>query len=149
MIRVIVEEIELPVDLKEEIKKCGEWVLKKIGRNKKMVNVFITNDKRIKEMNYQFRGVKQPTDVLSFPYHEKKLWGEIVISLERIRENALKYNVEEREELLRVLIHGILHLKGERDYSSEERRRMFKRQEELLKEYKQIKEVEEEVERIG
>lgn len=149
MIRVIVEEIELPVDLKEEIKKCGEWVLKKIGRNKKMVNVFITNDKRIKEMNYQFRGVKQLTDVLSFPYHEKNLWGEIVISLERIRENALKYNVEEREELLRVLIHGILHLKGERDYSSEERRRMFKRQEELLKEYKQIKEVEEEVERIG
>ena len=149
MIRVIVEEIELPEDLKEEIKKCGEWILKKIGRNKKMVNVFITNDKRIKEMNYQFRGVKQPTDVLSFPYHEKKLWGEIVISLERIRENALKYNVEEREELLRVLIHGILHLKGERDYSSEERRRMFKRQEELLKEYKQIKEVEEEVERIG
>ncbi|MCD6521797.1 rRNA maturation RNase YbeY [Candidatus Calescamantes bacterium] len=148
MIRVIVEEIELPKDLEEEIKKCGEWVLEKIGRNKK-VNVFITNDKRIREMNYQFRKINQPTDVLSFPYHEKNLWGEIVISLERIRENALKYNVEEREELLRVLIHGILHLKGERDYSREERRRMFSKQEELLKEYKRIKEVGEEVERIG
>ena len=76
------------------------------------------------------------TDVLVFSYHDKDLWGELVLSVDRIRENAIKYKVNEEEEILRVLIHGILHLFGESDETEIKARRMINRQESLLKEFK-------------
>ncbi len=86
-------------------------------------------------MNKLYRGEDFSTDILAFPYREGRLWGELVISVERVRENALKYKVDEREEFLRVFIHGLLHLEGERDDEEELRKKMEKRQEDLLREY--------------
>ena len=117
------------------LEKCGEWVLEKLGENGKKINVLLTGDSKIKELNKKFRGENFPTDVLSFPYHKKNLWGEIALSLERIKENAEEYGVKEEEEILRVLIHGILHLFGEIDTIPEKRRRMEEKQESLLREF--------------
>ncbi|NOZ63931.1 MAG: rRNA maturation RNase YbeY [Caldiserica bacterium] len=133
----VIKDTTCDIDIKM-FKKCGEWVLEKIGGKGKKINVLITGDERIKELNKRFRGKDSSTDVLAFPYHDKDLWGEMVLSMDRIKENALKYEVEENEEILRVLIHGILHLFGERDATEVEARKMINRQESLLKEFLQI-----------
>ncbi len=132
----IIKDTACDIDIKM-LKKCGEWVLGKIGGKDRRINVLITGDERIKELNKRFRGTDSSTDVLAFPYHDKDLWGEMVLSMDRIKENALKYGVKEEEEILRVLIHGILHLFGETDAAETEARRMINRQESLLKEFLQ------------
>ena len=131
----VIKDTSLEVDV-GMLKKCGKWVLDKIGEENKKINILVTEDERIKELNKKFRGVDSPTDVLAFPYHDKDLWGELVLSVDRIRENAIKYKVNEEEEILRVLIHGILHLFGESDETEIKARRMINRQESLLKEFK-------------
>lgn len=75
------------------------------------INVVITGRTPMKAMNSQFRGKDTATDVLSFPLDEKPI-GEIWLCPAVINENAKFYDQPLKHELLRVLIHGILHLAG-------------------------------------
>ncbi len=59
-----------------------------------------------------FRGKNHPTDVLSFNYNDKDLLGEIYISYERARVQARRYSVSYDNEILRLFVHGMLHLIG-------------------------------------
>ncbi|MDR0383297.1 MAG: rRNA maturation RNase YbeY [Spirochaetaceae bacterium] len=84
------------------------------------VSVLFCDDIFIRELNRRFRGKDEPTDVLSFPLGEcvieggEERWasGDIVISLETLRSNCKTFGVSEDEELRRLLLHGLLHLKG-------------------------------------
>jgi probable rRNA maturation factor len=85
------------------------------------LSVFFCSDACIQKLNGEFRGKDEPTDVLSFTggteYTDesgetKIAAGDIVISLDTLKKNSAEFNVHPDEELKRLLIHGILHLKG-------------------------------------
>jgi probable rRNA maturation factor len=88
------------------------------------LSVLLVNDRRMRVLNCQYRGIDRPTDVLSFPQiadssnHESRftihgpILGDIVINLHRAERQAAEYGLTLSEELKRLLIHGLLHLTG-------------------------------------
>jgi probable rRNA maturation factor len=98
--------------------KIAKKRLKKIKKflTDKDLELVICDNDYIKDLNFRFRGVDTPTDVLSFPLVDEvglKTLGTIVISENFVREGAEKYNHKKRDELALLFIHGLLHLLGE------------------------------------
>lgn len=118
------------------------------------VSVIITDNQAIHEMNEEFRGIDRATDVLSFPMVEYEeagnfdhveddldcfnpetgelLLGDIVLSVEKIKEQAEAYGHSIRRELAFLTAHSMLHLMGYDHMVDEERIEMERRQEEIL-----------------
>ena len=94
---------------------------KEIGE---LVYVFCNDDYLI-EKNIQFLKHDTLTDVITFDYcNEGIISGDILISTERVKENALKYKVDFLTELHRVLVHGLLHLLGYKDKNEKDAKTM-------------------------
>jgi len=118
-------------------RKIRSWIKKVIGTNKKErgeINIILTNDEYILELNRKFLGRDYYTDIITFDYSSKNMIsGELFISMERVKENAEKFEVGVEEELKRVIIHGILHLLGYRDQKKEEKIIMREMEEKCMK----------------
>ena len=108
-------------DWTEKVPEFCEKVLLECGWDKEEVSVFFCTDLFIKNLNSEYRNIDSETDVLSFENGEEFTdedgteWisaGDIVISLETLPKNASYFEVDEDEELKRLLIHGLLHLNG-------------------------------------
>lgn len=78
------------------------------------IEIIVTSDERLREISKKFLKKDHYTDVIAFNYTEdqSKIESEIYISLERVRENAIKFGESVENELRRVIIHGVLHLNG-------------------------------------
>ena len=94
------------------------------GKGKGKLLVVLTDDETIRSLNKRFLAKDCATDVLSFIYGDDDVFGETIISLDRAKAQAEEYRVTFREELGRLVIHGILHLLGHTDGSTAERERM-------------------------
>lgn len=104
-----------------ENKKAGE------------INIILTNDRKLRELNNKYLSRDYFTDIISFDYSEgEKLSGDLFISLERVRENSNYYRVSMEKELLRVMIHGILHLVGYSDLEEGKKAQMRAMEEKYL-----------------
>ncbi len=122
-----------PLKLKSSwVRRVVKSVLELLDVDGSLSLVFVDSNE-IREYNKKFRGVDRDTDVISFPSGDGKDYlGDIIICLDVVRENAEDYGVPLEEELARVIIHGILHLLGYRDYEPEEKEVMEKEQERIL-----------------
>ncbi len=103
------------------------------------INIVIADIETITKLNKEFRKVEGPTDVLAFPL-KKSVEGEIWICPEKIRQNAENNDVSFEKELLRIVIHGLLHLAGydhEKYFEEKEKQEeeMFQLQERILQKF--------------
>lgn len=129
-------ERKVEIILKNAQRKIKLDISKVVGRLNKLnrtidapplvVNVTIVNDKKIASLNRMFLKKDIPTDVLSFKISPSE--GEVIISAEQAKANGPDYGLSTEEEILYLIIHGILHIKGYTDYTKESRDAMFKKQ---------------------
>jgi rRNA maturation RNase YbeY len=106
-----------------------------IQENKKIgyVNIVFCNDEQLYALNKQYLNHDSFTDIITFDYSENLLLqSDIYISIERVKENAEKYNYTFDKELRRVMAHGILHLCGYKDKTSVDKLVMKQKEEEVL-----------------
>lgn len=117
-------------------KKTKEWLItasKKEKRNIKELNYIFCNDSFLLEINTNFLKHKTLTDIITFDYSVKKfISGEIYISVDRVEENSSKFICSFDEEILRVMIHGVLHLLGYKDNTKRDSALMRKKEEAYL-----------------
>lgn len=95
---------------RREAVTLADYILK-CEKRKLPVNIIITDDPTIRSLNKTYRGLSRPTDVLSFPTDsDLGILGEVYISAETARRQAGDYGATVREEILRLVCHGVLHL---------------------------------------
>ena len=114
------------------IKSVAASYNKKIGE----IAFVFCSDKKILEINTQYLNHDYYTDIITFDYSEEDIVsGDLFISLDTVRSNAEKFSVDYIEELCRVIIHGILHLCGFNDKSTEDKKVIREKEDEALKQY--------------
>tara|TARA_B110000879_G_C10968235_1_gene430363 strand:- start:50 stop:427 length:378 start_codon:yes stop_codon:yes gene_type:complete len=91
------------------------------------------SDEYIKKINIKYLTHHFFTDVITFDYSkEKLLFGDVYISIERVKENSKTYKTSFNEEMFRVIIHGVLHLCGFDDKTKEEKSLMRSKENDFL-----------------
>ena len=124
----------LSTDIEEKAKKWIAEVIKRHGRSVGSISYLFSTDDFVLEANQHYLNHDTFTDIITFDYVAGNLIsGDILISVDRVRENAKKFNVPYQQELLRVVIHGIHHLLGQGDKTDTEALEMRKKEEESLR----------------
>ena len=104
-------------------------IIKEEGAKTGTITYLLINDKEMLVYNQQFLQHDTLTDVITFENKDvNKISGDIIISIERIYENAEKYKVVFTKELYRVMAHGLLHLLGYNDKSNKEAKEIRKKE---------------------
>lgn len=119
-----------------EAEKVKNWISQVIQlRGKKVGNIsyLFCDDEYLLGVNQQYLNHDTYTDIITFDYVAADLIsGDIMISIDRVGENASQFEVPFELELLRVIIHGVLHLLGQGDKSDDEATEMRRQEEESL-----------------
>lgn len=125
----------IPFDLKQKIRH-KQWIRTYIKFHKQLpgdLNFIFTSNEQLRLMNREYLNHNYFTDVITFDYTDDNITsGDIFISMDKVKENAKFYEVEDVEELRRVMIHGVLHLLGFKDDSSDEKETMREKENEAL-----------------
>ena len=108
--------------------RLKEWIVNTInseGFELGEISYVFCDDEQLHKLNVEFLGHDTLTDIISFDYGlGKQINGEIFISVERVSDNSLTYNVPFEKELHRVMIHGILHYCGYKDKDPADEQKM-------------------------
>ncbi|MNF37612.1 Endoribonuclease YbeY [compost metagenome] len=112
------------------------WLSNVIESEKKKegeINYIFCDDEYLHKINLEYLNHDTLTDIISFDYTMgNELNGDIFVSVERVKDNALDFNVSFDEELRRVLVHGLLHYCGYKDKSEEDELKMRAKEDEKL-----------------
>jgi rRNA maturation RNase YbeY len=132
---VITFNSETSFTLKNQ-KKLVKWisdVISSEGFQVGEINYIFCNDSYLNKINQEFLNHDTFTDIISFDYTlGKEIGGDIFISIERVLENAEKFNEVFENELYRVMIHGILHFMGYKDKTKKEKTLMRTKEDEKI-----------------
>ena len=132
-IRFAVQDINFELQQAEKVKK---WISEVVQRRQKWVgniSYLFCDDEYLLGVNRKYLNHDTYTDIITFDYVAADLIsGDIMISVDRVGENAEKFEVPFEHELHRVIIHGVLHLLGQGDKSDSEAAEMRRQEEEAL-----------------
>ena len=133
------DAIEITADKEDAIKKAIEAVLIKEGlKGDFEVSVSFVTNEEIKDLNKEYRNVDSETDVLSFPMNEEfdgvNILGDIVISTQKIIEQADEYKHSKEREMIYLIVHSMLHLLGYDHMDTDEKSVMRSKEKEIMKE---------------
>lgn len=123
----------------KEINKIFHWIRKHTGINGE-VELNIVGDKEMKQLNFHYRGFNKPTDVLSFAWKEDRIiktdyLGQIYICYPQILRQSKDLSISPKEEFVRMLAHGFLHIIGHDHGKKKEAEIMFGIQEQVVDDY--------------
>ena len=129
----------MPVDLKNDqravpldarrLRRQAKLLLAAVGRPDSVLSILLTDDRRMARLHERWMGEEGPTDVMSFPMEEAGILGDIVISAETAARRRPR---DPAAEVLRYLVHGLLHLTGH-DHRGKAQRLRMERQARLLR----------------
>jgi rRNA maturation RNase YbeY len=136
MIKFITEDIEMPALDERKVSRWIKSVAADYGFAIGNIHYIFCSDERELAVNREFLGHDYYTDVITFDYSTPStLNGDIFISLDTVRSNAEMVGATFDQELLRILIHGILHLTGQGDKTPETKAQMTAKEEQALAKY--------------
>jgi rRNA maturation RNase YbeY len=127
-------EIEFELSNEESFSKWISAIIESESKKEGEINYIFCDDEYLLEINQQYLDHDTLTDIISFDYSVgNELHGDIFISVERVRENAVDFNVSFDEELKRVMAHGVLHYCGYKDKSESDEQLMRSKEDEKIK----------------
>lgn len=122
MIRFFNNEVKFTINNKLLLKRWIKLVASKFGRETGDLNIIFCSDDKLLEINRQFLGHNYYTDIITFDYcKDDTIEGELYISIDTVKANAVEYKQSFSDELHRVIIHGVLHLCGLDDHSNRQK----------------------------
>ena len=133
------ENIDFELEDASRVKKWITAVVDAQGKRVGNLNYLFCDDAYLIGVNQTYLNHDTYTDIITFDYVEcNVVSGDILISVERVRENAHLFNTSFEQELHRVIIHGVLHLLGQADKSDEDAAEMRRKEESALDLWKTI-----------
>lgn len=133
MIQYRNDSVDMPALDERRVNRWIKSVAADYGFSVGNINYIFCSDERELEVNRQFLGHDYYTDIITFDYSTAStLNGDIFISLDTVRSNAEMVGTTFENELLRILIHGVLHLTGQGDKTPETKAQMTEKEEKAL-----------------
>lgn len=141
----IAEEKSLEKNIHKVVEKCFE--LERLQQSKLTITITLTTPEEIQKLNQKYRGIDKATDVLSFPMFEREelkqkmeqndficedVLGDIIISIEQVKKQAIDYGHSFERELSYMVVHGFYHLMGYDHMEPEEKKEMRQKEDQVL-----------------
>lgn len=153
MFEIIYKDIEEKTAWEKVIEKVLKQCFKeeKMENSKLLITITLTNPENIKKINKEYRNIDRATDVLSFPMFENEeleekikkndfehedVLGDIIISVEKVQEQAIEYGHSFERELSYMVVHGFYHLMGYDHIQEEDKKKMRPKEEKILSDLK-------------
>jgi len=130
------EDVPYVLKHKRSIRSWLSQVIEQENKELGDITCVFCSDKYLLKLNYQYLHASYFTDVITFDYTKNGLLsGDVFISIDRVKENARQYKQPLFQELLRVILHGILHLCGYKDKTEEEIQQMREKEDYYLQKF--------------
>ena len=127
-----IADIDFKLKDKRKLKKCLVDFALSEGKETGEINYIFCSDEYLLDMNKKFLKHDYYTDIISFQSDDDPLSGDIYISIDRVTENAKNLNIDFKNELFRVIGHGLLHFIGYKDKTNEDKKLMSTKEDELI-----------------
>ncbi len=132
----------------EKVKEIIKHALKKESLEDAIFNIIFVDNNYIRELNKNYRNIDKPTDVITFALEDEKdmitenirVLGDIYISIDKAKEQAIEYKHSLTREISFLVVHGFYHLLGYDHIKEEDEKIMFEKQDELLNELNIVRE---------